>query len=135
MAASNYDFSIEQGTSFLLSLIYKNAEGIPVDITDWCARIIMTTNKGTVLTFTTDNVNLAEYNFVIDGPLGLITWMLPATTTESFTFSLAKYDFELQTPDEIYPSGGKDISRILYGTIDIIERYSETTTTLSCTNG
>lgn len=135
MGASEYNFSIEKGTSFLLTLKYKNANNQVVDITDYCARIIMTTDLNTVLTFTTDNINLNEYNFVIDGPQGLITWMLPATTTENFNFHLANYDFELQSPDEIYPGGGKDISRIIFGTLTIIERHSEINNTLDCNNG
>jgi hypothetical protein len=135
MGASEYNFSIEKGTSFLLTLRYKNANGQIVDITDYCARIVMTTDLNTVLTFSTDNVNLADYNFVIDGPQGLISWMLPAATTETFNFHLANYDFELQSPNEIYPGGGKDISRIIFGTLNIIERHSELNTILDCNNG
>ncbi len=37
MSAGNYDFKIEQGTSFRMSLVYKDANGDPIDITNWCA--------------------------------------------------------------------------------------------------
>lgn len=132
MAASEYNFSIEKGTSFLLTLRYKNQNGQIIDITGYCARIIMHTDLNTVLTFSTESPNLAEYNMVIDGPNGLISWMLPAATTESFNFHLANYDFELQSPDEIYTGGGKNTARIIYGTITIVERHSEANNTLDC---
>jgi len=34
MAASKYDFKIEQGSSFKFSLIYKDANRDPVDLTN-----------------------------------------------------------------------------------------------------
>lgn len=49
MAASKYDFSIEQGTSFKLSLRYKDAAGVPIDLTGWCARLIWKTNGEIVI--------------------------------------------------------------------------------------
>jgi hypothetical protein len=58
--------------------------------------------------------------------------MLPATTTNSYTFTNAKYDLELQSPDDLYPSGGKETGRILYGTVNIIGRYSQNTSRASC---
>jgi hypothetical protein len=39
MAASKYDFAIEQGTSFRLSLIYKDVNNTPINLTGWCARL------------------------------------------------------------------------------------------------
>ena len=39
MAASQYDFSIEQGTSFKLSLIYKDADNNPINISGYCAKL------------------------------------------------------------------------------------------------
>lgn len=38
MAASKYDFSIEQGTSFRLAITYKDKDKNPIDITNYCAR-------------------------------------------------------------------------------------------------
>ena len=44
MAASKYDFAIEQGSSFKLSIIYKDANGIAIDLTNYCARLVWKTN-------------------------------------------------------------------------------------------
>lgn len=135
MAASKYDFSIEQGTSFTLSIKYKDNTGTPIDITGWCARITLTTDKNTSVIFTTDNLDLSQYNFTIDGPSGTLTLMLPADTTNNFIFNIANYDYELASPEEIYSGGGRNVYRILYGTINIIPRYSLTSNILDCING
>jgi hypothetical protein len=134
MAASQYDFSIEQGSSFRMTVIYKDANNNPVDIRGWCARIIWTTNLGTTTTFTTENTDPSLYNFtIVNDDSGTVKFELPADVTNSYDFSTAKYDFELQSDDDHYTDGGKYIIRILYGTIDIIKRYSKSNTLLECT--
>jgi len=45
MPASKYDFTIEQGSSYQITFIYKDANNTPIDLTTWCARIIAKTNK------------------------------------------------------------------------------------------
>lgn len=132
MSASKYDFKIEQGSSFKLSLIYKDADGNVVDLTDWCARLSWKTNAGTSQTFTTENLDYTLYKFTIDGPNGKITLQLPAETTNALTFTTAKYDLELSSPDEIYVGGGKYTIRILYGTILLIKRFSQSSSQLEC---
>ena len=71
MAAGKYDFTIEQGSSFKLSLIYKDSSEIPINITGWCARLIWTTSKGIVQVFSTTNVDYTLYKFTITGAEGL----------------------------------------------------------------
>jgi hypothetical protein len=132
MAASKYDFSIEQGTSFKMSLIYKDKNGNPVNLTNWCARLVWKTNKGVTQTFDTSNLDLSLYKFYIDGNAGKITLMIPASTTNGFGFNIAKYDLELQSPDDLYSGGGKYTTRILYGVITILRRNSESATVLDC---
>ena len=132
MAASKYDFAIEQGTSFRFSLVYKDSTGTPIDITGWCARLILKTNIDTTQIYTTNNIDYNLYKFTIDEPNGKLTLLLPATTTNGFTFHNAKYDLELQSPDEIYNGGGKYTTRILFGTITILKRFSQVETALEC---
>lgn len=131
MAAAKYDFAIEQGSSFKLSLVYKDKDQNPVDLTGWCARLVWKTNLSNTQTFsseTTDNT----YKFTIDEPNGKLVLLLPASTTNSFIFNTAKYDLELRSPDDLYNGGGKFTTRILYGTINIVKRFSQTTTNLEC---
>lgn len=130
MAASKYDFSIEQGSSFKFSLVYKDAKHKPIDLTGWCARLTWITNKNQNQTFTTQNVDYSVYKFDIVGPK--ITLMLPADTTNSFHFHTAKYDLEIQSPDELYTGGGNYTIRLLFGTVNIVKRFSQSNSQLNC---
>lgn len=130
MSAGKYDFSIEQGTSFTLSLVYKDNNGNPVDLTGWCARLVWKSNSG-IETFTTETTN-PNYRFEIDEINGKLILQFPASITNNFAFNSAKYDLELQSPDDLYNGGGKYTTRILYGTITLIKRFSQTNNNLEC---
>jgi hypothetical protein len=132
MAASKYDFAIEQGTSFKISLIYKDQNSAPINLTGWCARIVWKTNTGSTQIFSSENIDYSVYKFVIDEINGKLTLMFPASTTNSFNFNTAKYDLELQSPDDIYSGGGKYTTRLLFGTINIVKRFSQSSTPLDC---
>lgn len=134
MAASKYDFDIEKGSSFRMSIIYKDSEGNPVDLTNWCARLVWKTNLNVTQSFSTENLDANLYKFFIDGPNAKITFMIPAHTSNSFPFKTAKYDLELQSPDDLYAGGGKFTTRILFGVINLVQRYSGTTNSLDCQN-
>lgn len=136
MSASKYDFSIEQGSSFRMSLIYKDSDGNPIDIANYCARITWKTNTNKTQIFTTENNDFSLYKFYIESPTtdGKLTLLFPATTTNSFNFTSAKYDLELQNKtSELYTGGGPETFRILYGNIILAKRYSKGTDVLDCT--
>ena len=132
MAASKYDFTIEQGSSFKISLIYKDNGGNPVNLTGWCARLIWKTNTNITQTFSSDNIDYNVYKFTIDDVQGKLTLMMPSSTTNSFNFNTAKYDLELQSPDDLYAGGGKYTTRLLFGTVNIVKRFSQAQQPLNC---
>lgn len=132
MAATKYDFSIEQGSSFKLSLVYKDSNNNAIDLTNWCARLTWKTNSGTVQTFTTENIDYSLYKFTIEPAIGKLILLIPAATTNTFTFYSAKYDLELQSDDDLYIGGGKSIIRLIYGNITIVKRFSQSNTVLEC---
>ena len=132
MSASKYDFSIEQGSSFRLAIVYKDKDNNIVDITDWCARLTWQTNTGLTQIFNSDNIDTSSYSFIIDGPQGKLTLLLPASTTNNFNFSMAKYDLELSSDEDLYTGGGKYTTRILYGTVNIVKRFSQYSDQLEC---
>lgn len=132
MAAKKYDFSIEQGTSFRLAITYKDKNKNIIDISDYCARLIWTTDTGATQVFTTENTDISLYSFTIDGTNGQILLMLPASITNSFNFSIAKYDLELRSNSDLYTGGGKEVSRLLYGTATLIRRNSRGTLEIAC---
>lgn len=132
MSATKYDFNIEQGSSFSLSLINKDNDGNVINMTNYCARLTMTTNKAQTFVFETGNPDLSQYQFAIEGNLGKITLNIPASTTNAYTFDSAKYDFELQAPNDHYAGGGKYTERILYGVITLNKRFSKSPSLLDC---
>lgn len=132
MAASRYDFSIEQGASFRMSMTYKDSQGNPIDITNWCARLTWITNTNITQSFVSTNINHSLYKYIIDGPNGKITLLFPATITNNFSFENAKYDLELQSDADQYIDGGKYTIRLLYGVINILPRYSKSLDSLDC---
>lgn len=132
MSASKYDFIIEQGSSFKLSLVYKDDANNPVDLTDWCARLVWKTNKNIDQIFITTNLDYSLYKFTIEPLIGKLTLLIPPDTTNNFNFQTAKYDLELQTDDLIYTGGDKNIIRLLYGTVTVVPRFSKTTELLEC---
>ena len=132
MGASQYNFSIEQGSSFRMSLIYKDSNGDPIDITDWCARLTWRTSANVTQTFSSDNIDKSVYNFNLEGSLGKINLLFPAATTNGFDFNTAKYYLELQSDEDYYNQGGKYTIRLLYGTVSINKRYSKSEDVLEC---
>jgi hypothetical protein len=132
MPASKYNFNIEQGVSFQLSLVYKDANNDPVDLTGWCARLMWKTNNGDTSIFTTENLDYSQYKFTIDAINGKLIFQLPASTTNNFAFNTAKYDLELSSSSDLYTGGGKFTTRLLYGTVSIVKRFSQANTTLEC---
>jgi hypothetical protein len=138
MAASKYDFAIEQGTSFKLSIIYKDANGIPINLTNYCARLTWKTNSGITQIFSSDNnATYGMYSFIINDEEGKLTFLLPAHTTNGFNFTGAKYDLEIQSNEPFYGDGsdnqgGKKTTRLLFGNVAIVKRYSQSSSALDC---
>lgn len=132
MPASQYPIYIEQGSSFRLSIIYKDSNGNIIDLSDYCARLTWKTTSGEIYSFSTTNTNYNDYKFTIDGINGQILLLIPINTTNSYNFTSAKYDLELQSPTDLYTGGGKQTLRILYGTVTLLKRYSDTNSILDC---
>lgn len=132
MPASKHDFNIERGTSYVLTLVYKDSAGNPVDLTGWCARLTWKTNTGSTQSFYTGNVDLSNYKFVIINNEGKLVLQFPASVTNNFDFQSAKYDIELQAPVNIYTEGGKKVDRILSGVVNIVPRFSQNPTIITC---
>lgn len=132
MSAKLYDFNIEQGSSFRLSLTYKDSNEEIIDLTGYCARLTMKIGTNEYKTFSSLNNNYSEYKFTIDGPTGNILLLIPASSTNGYSFNSAKYDLELQSDQDLYSGGGKYTLRVLYGTITIVKRFSQSNTILDC---
>lgn len=132
MSAQQYNFPIEQGSSFELTITYSDSDGNPVDLTGWCARIVILRDDDNIDTFVTTNTDPLLYKFSIDAINGKLFLQIPPSVTNSYSYGVGKYDLELENDEEIYVGGGKDIRRLLYGDITILKRYSETSNLLDC---
>lgn len=123
MPAAEYNFTIEKGTSFVIAFEYKDDNNIPIDITNWCARIRWIEDQETpvIRTFVTNTRN-NDYEFTIDPLLGKVVLKLSAAFTASLNFLNARYDFELQEPNDLFSGGGKKIFRILQGNVALLIR-------------
>lgn len=132
MPASLHNFSIDQGSSFSLILTNKDENGSIIDLSNYCARLVMSTNSGQTYIFETENTDFSSYKFLIEGSIGKISLLLPASTTNSYDFETAKYDLEIQSPNDHYIGGGKYTERLLYGTITLNKRFSKSTSLLDC---
>lgn len=125
MPAANYNFTIEQGSSFAISFQYLDNEQNPIDITNWCARlrwkedaIDPDTGTNRIRTFVTPTIS-AEYSFTTIPKEGKMILKIPANETASYDFNTANYDLELQEPNDLYSGGGKIVFRILQGIVTL----------------
>ncbi len=122
MPAGTYNFTIEQGASFGLSLTYANSSGVPIDLSGFqCARMQWNANDGSIHQFTTSNTNNNLYLFEFGTPLssGIINFKLPASITGGYDFNSATYDMELESYAVFYSGGGPQVIRLLQGSITI----------------
>jgi hypothetical protein len=134
MAAAEYSFTIEKGTAFVIAFEYKNDNNSPINLTNWCARIRWIEDQSetpVVRTFTT-NVRNNAYEFTLDPLNGKLILKIPASETAQYTFGSARYDLELQEPNDLYSGGGKKVFRILQGTISLISRNVPGTDAFQC---
>jgi len=81
--------------------------------------------------YKSSNTDYTNYTFSV-GANGRISLILPANTTNTFGFSKAKYDLDLESPNDWSAGGDKHIARILYGNINIVKRYSASNTQGVC---
>jgi len=129
MPAGSYDFVIEQGTSFGLTIQYADSGNVPIDLAAFnCARMQWDTNTGESYQFTTNNTNYSLYYFTLESPLssGIISFKLPASITAGYNFTSANYDLELETVADFYPSGGgPQVIRLLQGVVSILPEITK----------
>lgn len=114
--AGTYDFTLDQGGKFYRSLIYKNSQGEPVDLTDYTARMQIRreiADTDIVHSLSTDT----NGGITITGSAGKVELSIPATITKNFSFKTAYYGLVLIPPA---PAGEGDAFVLLTGKITLI---------------
>lgn len=110
MAAGQYDFTIEQGATFVRPFVWKSSDGTPVNLTAYTARMQVRQSYSSgeiLLNATTENGRLQ-----VSGAEGKVTLSLTADVTAAITWRRGRYDLELVAPDGA-------VTRLLEGQITV----------------
>jgi len=106
--AEIYDIRIDQGATFQKLILWKDADGNPVDLTGFTARmqIRRRVHSDEVLAEAT-----TENGYIVFGDdQGTIEISIPASVTEGFDFKRGVYDLELE-------SSGGIVTRLIQGCV------------------
>ena len=120
MAAGNYSFTIEQGTTFERVFKYKDENGAPVDLTGYDVRMQIRSSYDSVTTLA--SLTSGSGDFVLSVPIDAvepytttknqIKLTISATNTAAYTFDQALYDIELESETGV-------VTRLLQGKIKL----------------
>lgn len=107
MAAADYDLLIEQGATFTLDIVWKDADNNPIDITGYEARMQIRKSYDTapVISLTDGN------GIVLGGVDGTIEINIEADVTEDIEIRRGRYDLELEFNGVV--------TRLIQGVVDI----------------
>ena len=120
MAAGKYSFSIEQGATTSFQVVYKDANGNPVNLSGYHARMQIreTIGSSTIICRLSSSLDADGTGLNLSGsagtlPLasGSIGVYISAASSSAFSFDTAVYDLELVT--------GTTVTRLLQGTIKL----------------
>ena len=120
MAAGKYSFSIEQGATTSFQVVYKDANGTPVNLSGYHARMQIreTIGSSTIIGRLSSSLDADGTGLNLSGsagtlPLtsGSIGVYISAASSSAFSFDTAVYDLELVT--------GITVTRLLQGTIKL----------------
>jgi hypothetical protein len=110
MRAGKYQIVIEQGATFTLQLVWKDANGVAVDLTGYAAR--MQVRRGVEVPDTLLSLTSAGGGIVLGGAAGSIAISVPASVTQTLDPGSAVYDLEMESPSGF-------VTRLLQGRVII----------------
>lgn len=96
MTAGIYNFTIEQGASWSLSLTYKDADNQAVDLAGYSAKLQVRSFVGSSEVLLERSTQAGT--ITLGGVLGTISVEASAAETAALTPGLAVYDLELYSP-------------------------------------
>ena len=120
MAAGKYSFTVEQGSTTSFQVVYKDANGTPVDLSGYHARMQIreTKDSATVICRLSSSLDADGTGLNLSGsagnlPLssGSIGIYISAASSSGFSFDTAYYDLELVT--------GGTVTRLLQGSVKL----------------
>lgn len=128
MAAGNYSFTIEQGTTVNFEIQYTDSGSNPIDLTGYSGKMQIRSNfaNDQPTTYATLSSSLAPdgtgLNFSgsagINPPSsGSIGIYISAASSSAFTFTKAKYDLEI--------TSGSTVTRLLQGVVTLSKEVTQ----------
>lgn len=120
MAAINYNFSIEKGSSFEIEFNYLDSNNNTIDLTNWCAMFQMIDDANNLYVVSNREYN-NQYRLTTSND-GKIILQFSSNFTNILNFNSANYDLDLQEPNEQYTGSGYKTYRISSGNITLIPR-------------
>jgi hypothetical protein len=119
MPAGTLDLYIEQGATWTLPLIWQTAEGAPVDLTGYTARMHMRAKQADpafTIELTTENGRIA-----LGGSAGTIALTISADDTSAMDPKTAVYDLEL-----VSDADPPVVTRLLQGGVKLSPEVTRT---------
>jgi hypothetical protein len=116
MAAGKYSFTIEQGSTVNIPLIYKDSAGVPVNLTQYSSKMQIRDSYGSTPPIITLTSTLTPDGTGLDmstAAVGGITICIASCVSSLFTFTDAIYDLDIISGSGDCPI----ITRILEGKI------------------
>lgn len=110
MPAANYDILIEKGATFRLGLTWRDANGTPVDLTNWSARMQIRESINDAQAAV--DLSSPSAGIVLGGTAGTIAVTLTAAQTAALTIRRGVYDLEVQ--DSV-----GNVTRLLQGAVEV----------------
>lgn len=110
MPASLYDLSIEQGATWVLSLVWRDSDEEPIDLTGYSARMQVRPSVGSDEVLL--NLSTEGGQITLGGAAGTIVIEVDAETTAAVQGRRGAYDLELESSDGT-------VTRLLRGSVAI----------------
>jgi hypothetical protein len=126
MSAGRYSFVIEQGSTLNLELQYKDANGNPIDLTDYSGKMQIRPSVGSVTEYITlssslqpdgTGLNFSGSNGTTSPASGSIGVYISAISSSLLTFDTGLYDMELYS--------GSFVTRILEGQVKLSKEITK----------
>jgi hypothetical protein len=120
MAAGRYSFVIEQGSTLNLELQYKDANGNPIDLTNYSGQMQIRPTVASSTVYITlssslqadgTGLNFSGSNGITPPTSGSIGIYISAASSSALNFDQAVYDLEI--------ASGSFVSRILEGQVKL----------------
>jgi hypothetical protein len=111
MPAAKYDFEIEQGATFRLPMVWRDAEGDPIDLSGYAARMQVRGKIGDD-DFLFEATSGPDGGIVIDPVAGSIVVEISAVDTAAIHWRRGVYDLEIEAPDGF-------VTRLVQGAVSV----------------